>query len=38
MAYMALALGADWLTHQASEFSTFWPAAEASPARGRLAR
>ena len=27
LAYLALALGADWLTNQASEFSTFWPAA-----------
>ena len=27
IAYLALALSADWLTNQASEFSTFWPAA-----------
>jgi PAS domain S-box-containing protein len=27
LAYSALALAADWLTSQASEFSTFWPAA-----------
>ncbi len=27
LAYTSLALGADWLTNQASEFSTFWPAA-----------
>ena len=27
LAYTTLALGADWLTNQASEFSTFWPAA-----------
>ncbi len=27
LAYSALALGADWLTNQSSEFSTFWPAA-----------
>ncbi len=27
LAYVTLALGADWLTNQASEFSTFWPAA-----------
>lgn len=27
LAYAALALSADWLTNQASEFSTFWPAA-----------
>ncbi len=27
VAYLSLALSADWLTNQASEFSTFWPAA-----------
>ncbi len=27
LVYTSLALGADWLTNQASEFSTFWPAA-----------
>jgi PAS domain S-box-containing protein len=27
VAYLALALSADWLTNQASQFSTFWPAA-----------
>jgi len=27
VAYIALAAGADWLTDQASEMSTFWPAA-----------
>jgi PAS domain S-box-containing protein len=27
LAYLALALGADWLTNQSSQFSTFWPAA-----------
>jgi PAS domain S-box-containing protein len=27
VAYLSLCLSADWLTNQASEFSTFWPAA-----------
>ncbi len=27
LAYLVLALGADWLTNQSSQFSTFWPAA-----------
>ena len=27
VAYVALATGADWLTNQVSEYSTFWPAA-----------
>jgi PAS domain S-box-containing protein len=27
VAYLTLALGADWLTNQSSQFSTFWPAA-----------
>jgi len=27
VAYVALAAGADWLTNQVSEYSTFWPAA-----------
>src|SRR5512137_3070720 len=27
VAYIALAAGADWLTNQVSEYSTFWPAA-----------